>query len=66
MKWMTTFPSINRVLYYLYDGFQNFNNDFIKKLNMEWSTDSICEVKLCVNGWQLAKMKKSIPDMSLP
>ena len=20
----------------------------------------------CVNGWQLAKMKKSIPDMSLP
>ena len=22
--------------------------------------------KTCFNGWQLAKMKKSIPDMSLP
>ena len=21
---------------------------------------------ICINGWQLAKMKKSIPDMSLP
>ena len=31
-----------------------------------WIAD-ICEMNTVVlNGWQLAKMKKSIPDMSLP
>ena len=28
-----------------------------------WITFSLIK---CINGWQLAKMKKSIPDMSLP
>ena len=26
----------------------------------------LCIAKMFINGWQLAKMKKSIPDMSLP
>ena len=32
-----------------------------------WIAD-LLQLKPCVyfNGWQLAKMKKSIPDMSLP
>ena len=31
---------------------------------LQWGTDMY--VSQNINGWQLAKMKKSIPDMSLP
>ena len=30
-----------------------------------WESRQISAQRACVNGWQLAKMKKSIPDMSL-
>ena len=41
----------------------------VLKMRMCWSTDLGVKLKESVfqfNGWQLAKMKKSIPDMSLP
>ena len=31
-----------------------------------WRRQKITAPVRCFNGWQLAKMKKSIPDMSLP
>ena len=41
---------------------QNDKNAFTTFLH---STDELLIIYL-FNGWQLAKMKKSIPDMSLP
>ena len=35
-------------------------------LKEETNTAIITLLRAAVNGWQLAKMKKSIPDMSLP
>ena len=31
-----------------------------------WGMQKLKSMSLVLNGWQLAKMKKSIPDMSLP
>ena len=32
----------------------------------EYEMNSFSTQSVTINGWQLAKMKKSIPDMSLP
>ena len=36
------------------------------KLNVQYTVNLTLYSKRYLNGWQLAKMKKSIPDMSLP
>ena len=44
-------------------------NIFPKKLRSEPLSGAFCLISVIIdalNGWQLAKMKKSIPDMSLP
>ena len=42
----------------IWDDTNMFQNTLFRHLAGELSTQ--------INGWQLAKMKKSIPDMSLP
>ena len=46
----------------------NVNDDYdiFLKTFTETYNDCIPTKKCVFNGWQLAKMKKSIPDMSLP
>ena len=49
-------------------GESQFQNQFTCATNLIFSlaeqTGSVNDLR-CINGWQLAKMKKSIPDMSL-
>ena len=49
---------IERVKYMLYDIIRH--PDIISKIIVE------AQEHASINGWQLAKMKKSIPNMSLP
>ena len=50
----------------------NVNKVFCKLLESEqtivqnWQTPGLYFIQIFVNGSQLAKMKKSIPDISLP
>ena len=49
---------------------KNRESSFTLPLLTDWAGYAILFIRLLrnkfVNGWQLAKMKKSIPDMSLP
>ena len=46
----------------MFQFFQEIYEDVATRAAGDW----FVSLKFAVNGWQLAKMKKSIPDMSLP
>ena len=60
------FPIIYVTTFFFNFQVESFYTDFISREHGESNQFNAMLVFQTFHGWQLAKMKKSIPDMSLP